>query len=357
VTRLRIAIHSDLRERGEQAAVYRETLDLFTRAEELGFDGAWVRSYKFRRTSGTPGFSFPGGLPSPFPFLGALAARTARIRLGTAVVPLPLENVVRVAEDAAVLDALSAGRLELGVSNGGQPPIAAALGIDLGQDPASKKARYLRSLGTLVSILDGRPVNGTDQELNPPAPGLSARIWESALTRQTGQDSAVRGNGVLIGTTQTVPAEVTAAAYHASLPDGAVPRVGLVVHVHPAADRRSGLAALEADLETVYAWGRDWLPPARALAEKAAAINVHYGTPEQIAESIRAFPAFRYTTELQFSVAYGTTSYGQRLAAVEAVAAEIAPALGWKPEPEPPGEPGTPCPARPGRAAEERSLA
>jgi alkanesulfonate monooxygenase SsuD/methylene tetrahydromethanopterin reductase-like flavin-dependent oxidoreductase (luciferase family) len=340
VTRLRIAIHSDLRERGEQAAVYRETLDLFTRAEELGFDGAWVRSYKFRRTSGTPGFSFPGGLPSPFPFLGALAARTSRIRLGTAVVPLPLENAVRVAEDAAVLDALSEGRLELGVSNGGQPAIAAALGIGLDPDPAAKKAGYLRSLGTLVSVLDGHPVNGTDQELNPPAPGLSARIWESALTRQTGQDSAVRGNGVLIGTTQTVPAEVTAAAYHASLPDGARPRDGLVVHVHPAANRRAGLAALEADVETVYAWGRDWLPAARTLAEKAAAINVHYGTPEQIAESIRAFPAFPYTTELQFSVAYGTTSYARRLAAVEAVAAEIAPALGWKPQP-PPAAPGT----------------
>jgi alkanesulfonate monooxygenase SsuD/methylene tetrahydromethanopterin reductase-like flavin-dependent oxidoreductase (luciferase family) len=332
VTRLRIAIHSDLREHGDQAVVYRETLDLFTRAEELGFDTAWVRSYKFRRAGGTPGFSFPGGLPSPFPFLGALAARTSRIRLGTAVVPLPLENVVRVAEDAAVLDAISGGRLELGVSNGGRPPIAAALGIELETDPDRKKAGYLRSLSSLGAILDGRPINGTDQELNPPAPGLSARIWESALTKQTGHDSALRGNGVLIGTTQTVPAEVTAAAYHENLPDGVPPRVGLIVHVHPAADRRAGLAALAADLETVYAWGQDWLPPAQTLAEKATVINVHYGTPEQIVASIRAFPAFPLTTELQFSVAYGTKSYAQRLAAVETVAAEIAPELGWKPE-------------------------
>jgi len=243
-----------------------------------------------------------------------------------------LENVVRVAEDAAVLDAISAGRLELGVSNGGRPPIAAALGIDLETDPDRKKAGYLRSLSSLGAILDGRPINGTDQELNPPAPGLSARIWESALTKQTGHDSALRGNGVLIGTTQTVPAEVTAAAYHESLPDGVPPRIGLIVHVHPAADRQAGLAALAPDLETVYAWGQDWLPPARTLAEKAAVINVHYGTPEQITESIAAFPAFPLTTELQFSVAYGTTSYAQRLAAVEAVASEIAPALGWKPE-------------------------
>ena len=129
-----------------------------------------------------------------------------------------------------------------------------------------------------------------------------------------------------------MPAEVTAAAYHQSLPDGLPPRVGLIVHVHPAPDRQTGLAALAADLETVYAWGQYWLPPAVTLAEKAGVINVHYGTPEQIVESIRAFPAFPFTTELQFSVAYGTTSYAQRLAAVEAVASEIAPALGWKPE-------------------------
>jgi alkanesulfonate monooxygenase SsuD/methylene tetrahydromethanopterin reductase-like flavin-dependent oxidoreductase (luciferase family) len=153
VTRLRIGIHSDLREHGEQATVYREALDLFTHAERLGFDTAWVRSYHFRRTSGAPGFSFPGGLPSPFTFLGALAARTSRIRLGTAVVPLPLENVVRVAEDAAVLNAISGERLELGVSNGGQPAIAAALGVGLATEPAVRKAAYLRSLGTLVRVL------------------------------------------------------------------------------------------------------------------------------------------------------------------------------------------------------------
>jgi alkanesulfonate monooxygenase SsuD/methylene tetrahydromethanopterin reductase-like flavin-dependent oxidoreductase (luciferase family) len=332
VTRLRIAIHSDLREHGEQARVYRETLDLFARAEQLGFDSAWVRSYHFRRTNGTPGFSFPGGLPSPFTFLGALADRTARIRLGTSVVPLPLENVVRVAEDAAVLDAISGGRVELGVSNGGQPPIAAALGIALDPDPVRKKAGYLETLRDLGRILDGNPINGTEQVLNSSAPGLADRIWESALTEQTGRDSAGRRNGVLIGTTQTVPAEVTAAAYYASLPPGAAARVGLVVHVHAAVDRRHGLAELADDVATVYAWGKDWLPPALTLAQKAAAVNVHFGTPAQIAESISTSAAFPFTTELQFSVAYGTTEHSQRLAAIEAVAGEIAPLLGWKPE-------------------------
>jgi alkanesulfonate monooxygenase SsuD/methylene tetrahydromethanopterin reductase-like flavin-dependent oxidoreductase (luciferase family) len=318
---MKIAIHSDLREHGDQASVYREMLSLFAQAESLGFDSGWVRSYHFRR----PGNSFPGGLPSPFIFLGAVAARTSRLRLGTSVVPLPLENVVRVAEDASVLDAISGGRFELGVSNGGQPPVASALGVPLDKSPVAQVAR----LSALVGALDGLPLGDTKQELNPPAPGLSSRIWESALTAQTGHDSALRGNGVLIGSTQTVPAEVTAAAYHSALPADVAPRVGLVVNIHVASSRSVALAELEEDIETFYAWGRDWLPLASSLEEKAAAINVHYGTPADIAVSIGSFPAFPYVTELQFAVAYGTRSPARRQAAVEAIATSIAPALGW----------------------------
>jgi alkanesulfonate monooxygenase SsuD/methylene tetrahydromethanopterin reductase-like flavin-dependent oxidoreductase (luciferase family) len=72
-----------------------------------------------------PSRSWP---PSPFPLLAAVAERTSRIRLGTAVVTLPLEDPPRVAEDAAVLDALSGGRLELGVGSGAGPDTFAAFG-------------------------------------------------------------------------------------------------------------------------------------------------------------------------------------------------------------------------------------
>lgn len=54
-------------------------------------------------------------------FLAHVAAQTDRIRLGTAIITLPMENPLRVAEDAAVLDLLTDGRLEVGFGSGGTP--------------------------------------------------------------------------------------------------------------------------------------------------------------------------------------------------------------------------------------------
>ncbi len=82
-------------------------------AERLGFDTVWVAQHHFHGDE--------GGLPSPLVLLAYLAAQTTRIRLATGVVTLPLENVVRVAEDAVVVDLLSGGRLELGLGSGSTP--------------------------------------------------------------------------------------------------------------------------------------------------------------------------------------------------------------------------------------------
>ena len=89
---------------------YHETMEQIVYAEELGFDIAWLAELHFYRP-----FSI---LSSPLILAAALVQRTQRIRLGTAVVLLPLQHPVRVAEDAATVDLLSQGRLELGVGRG-----------------------------------------------------------------------------------------------------------------------------------------------------------------------------------------------------------------------------------------------
>jgi alkanesulfonate monooxygenase SsuD/methylene tetrahydromethanopterin reductase-like flavin-dependent oxidoreductase (luciferase family) len=89
---------------------YHETIEQIVYTDELGFDIAWLAELHFYRP-----FSI---LSSPLILATALAQRTRRIRLGTAVVLLPLQHPLRLAEDAATVDLLSQGRLEVGVGRG-----------------------------------------------------------------------------------------------------------------------------------------------------------------------------------------------------------------------------------------------
>jgi len=78
--------------------------------EELGFNSVWLAEHHFH--------SFGGILSSP-PVIGAaIAQRTSKIRIGTAVTLLPYHNPLRIAEDYATLDCLSCGRLEFGIGHG-----------------------------------------------------------------------------------------------------------------------------------------------------------------------------------------------------------------------------------------------
>ena len=84
-----------------------ETLQVIERAEALGFDSVWLRCRHLQ-----PGIS------SPIAVMAAAGQRTSRIELGTAVIPLGLENPFRLAEDLATVDLLSGGRINPGVSVG-----------------------------------------------------------------------------------------------------------------------------------------------------------------------------------------------------------------------------------------------
>src|SRR6516225_9149665 len=89
--------------------LYREHLEESVLAEELGFDHVWASEHHFAEDSWNP---------SPIAFLAAVAARTERVRVGTYVLLLPFHNPVRVAEDIAVLDNISCGRVDLPVGVG-----------------------------------------------------------------------------------------------------------------------------------------------------------------------------------------------------------------------------------------------
>lgn len=94
------------------ADVYRRKLELITYADELGFDSVWFAEHHF---------SNYGYSPNPLLLAVKAAQITKRVRIGTAVLVLPFWHPLRLAEDVAMTDVLTEGRLEVGVARGYQP--------------------------------------------------------------------------------------------------------------------------------------------------------------------------------------------------------------------------------------------
>lgn len=99
--------------------IYARTLDQVRRVDELGFDGVWLTEHHFVED---------GYLPSPLTVSGAIAAVTKNVRIAQDVLLLPHYHPVRLAEDLAVLDNLSNGRMMLGVGMGYVPGEFRAMG-------------------------------------------------------------------------------------------------------------------------------------------------------------------------------------------------------------------------------------
>jgi alkanesulfonate monooxygenase SsuD/methylene tetrahydromethanopterin reductase-like flavin-dependent oxidoreductase (luciferase family) len=101
--------HRD-REPYPHRAVHQRVTDEIVAADRLGFDCAWLAEHHFSTEYGI--------MPDVWVYAGYLAALTKRIKLGMAVVTLPLANPVRTVENAAFVDILSGGRVVLGVGSG-----------------------------------------------------------------------------------------------------------------------------------------------------------------------------------------------------------------------------------------------
>jgi len=117
---------------------YRDTLAQATYAEALGFESVWPVEQHFNADLSI--------LPAPLLLLAALAERTRTLRLGIAIVLLPLSHPLRVAEEIATLDVLSNGRVEFGIGRGSIPSHFTGFGVP----QAESRDRFLEGLEVIT---------------------------------------------------------------------------------------------------------------------------------------------------------------------------------------------------------------
>lgn len=207
-----------------------EQLAIMQAAESYGFDSVWPAEHHF---------SEYGYCASPAVTLAAIALSTKRLRLGTGVVVLPLNHPLRVAEDYAMLDLMSNGRVDLGVGRGYQPTEFAPYGIDQTRtrEMFDEAITVIRRAWTEERVtfsgkhyrFDGVPVRPKPlQKPHPP-------IWMACLSPETFELAGRYGFNLLFGTVFGLPpdkARDMLVAY----------RRGLVAGGHdPASRRRAAL--------------------------------------------------------------------------------------------------------------------
>lgn len=335
--RKRLGFFSRLLDDAPAAERYRLVTEQIAHAEALGFDSAWIAQHHFHEHE--------GGLPSPFVFLAQVAARTQRIRLGTGIVTLPLENPLRVAEDATVLDLLSGGRLELGVGTGGTPASFKAFGLD----SDARATLFAQGLGTLRAALAGQPLPGGDR-LYPSGQALLNRFWQATFSAAGGTRAGQAGDGLMLSRTQPRTAEAPKAtlaeiqrpiveAYLSSLPAGVAPRILTSRSLFVADTRAEARRLAEIGLRRAVARYaqlaqpglEDRVGPNATLDELIAAYDVHVGAPEDVIASLRADTTLAHATDIAFQVHSIDPPHAAILRSLELTARHVAPALGWSP--------------------------
>ncbi|HWG15392.1 MAG TPA: LLM class flavin-dependent oxidoreductase [Streptosporangiaceae bacterium] len=307
-----------------------QTIELAQAAEELGLNGAFVRVHHFERQ-----------LASPFPLLSAIAARTSRIEMGTAVIDMRYENPLYMAEEAGAADLISGGRLQLGVSRG-SPETVLRGAESFGYQPADEETDAdlaRRKTELFLAAITGAAVARTDPArtgisgglaIQPQSPGLAERIWWGSGTRATAQWAARAGMNLQSSTLLTEDTGVAfdqlqaeqIRLYREAWQEQGWGREPLV------SVSRSVLPVTE-DIDRMYFGDQEQADQIGLLEGVRSRFGRTYaGEPDRIAaelaadEAVQAADTVLFTVPNQLGVAYNA-----RILAT--ITRDIAPAIGW----------------------------
>ena len=326
MTRKRLGFFTRLLDEAPAKERYRLATEQIRHAERVGYDTAWIAQHHFHEHE--------GGLPSPLVFLAHAAAHTQRIRLGTAIITLPLENPLRVAEDAAVLDLLADGRLEVGFGSGGTPTSFLPFGLTINE----RAATFAEHLHLIQSAWRGDSLTHPDNHLYPPAPQLAERVWIATFSVEGAIRAAQAGHGLMLSRTQPRPEnqpDLTLDAiqnpiidaYLAALPAGIAPRIlaSRTAFVTDSDDYALKVAAPGLAKQAQQHRDAGHAVFGDTVTDHALQFDAHIGSPQTVLASLQRDTALARATDISFQVHSGEPSHQDTLRSLELIAGHIAP--------------------------------
>jgi alkanesulfonate monooxygenase SsuD/methylene tetrahydromethanopterin reductase-like flavin-dependent oxidoreductase (luciferase family) len=270
----------------ERSARYAAALDIAEQADAAGFEAVILHEHHGAES---------GYLPSALTMAAAIASRTRSVRIRVSALVAALHDPVRVAEQSAVVDLLSGGRLELVIVNGYVAEEFAAAGVKT----TERVARAVEMVETLRQAWTGEPFEfrGRRVRVTPRPIGDGPRLLLGGATEAPARRAARLG----VGFRPQVPSAW--AHYRDELralggADPGPPESGFGF-VHVAVDPETAWARLLPHLEADVAQYARWLPadastPSRSPAETVQAMRdsgaYRVLTPEQLTEALRAEP-------------------------------------------------------------------
>jgi len=274
-------------------ATFDETLRECEQAEAAGFDSIWLGEHH----------NHPLLYPAPLIGLAAVAGRTRKIRLGTGVLLLPLYHPLRVAEEAAMVDVISGGRLILGIGAGYAPEEFAAFGYSIKERGSrlEESALLLQRLWTEENVTHHGRHFHLDNVTIAPRPLQHPRppIWFGAWAETAIHRAARLGDAWLAGPSATLD-EIRPclrvyreASKAAGKPES---HVAVLRYVFVAGTRREAISAagdsfVGAFERMYFQWPHPIVkrPPGRLTIERLAENRIVLGDPKTCVEEIIRF--------------------------------------------------------------------
>ncbi|MEN8182249.1 MAG: LLM class flavin-dependent oxidoreductase [Myxococcota bacterium] len=267
----------------DDAAGWQARLKLVELAEALGLHSVWLPEGHF----------VPGATASPLVGLAAFAARTRDLRLGTTSLLLPIHHPLSVAAEVAALDALSGGRVMLGLGRGFRTPVFDGFGVEA----RTKRDRFDAALDAILRLWSGGTGGEDGMPRGVPCPRPLQQPHPPLLVAAFGRkglvQAASRGLPYLASPLETLPTlEENYAIHRDHLEDGMSAsriRVPVMRTLHVAATNGEARRALEGLRSELALRPRRTVGALARAAGGALEDRVLVGSASRVADTLGAY--------------------------------------------------------------------